>query len=113
VLVEIYIPAWGCVCAGISSAANIRTPSANDSGRSSTAADDDKFNQLVERIKDDQGMQQALFAYLPEGMRNKESVIRMVGSPEYRTMLESMMQVCRFHMSQVYPFNRSSCTPCK
>lgn len=76
----------------ISSAANIRTPSANDSGRSSTAADDDKFNQLVERIKDDQGMQQALFAYLPEGMRNKESVIRMVGSPEYRTMLESMMQ---------------------
>lgn len=37
-------------------------------------------------------MQQALHPYLPEHMRNKEAVVRMVSSPEYRQMLETMMQ---------------------
>lgn len=57
------------------------------------SASDQQFAKLVERIKDDEGMQQALYAYIPDDMHNKEAVVRMVSSPEYRQMLESMMQV--------------------
>lgn len=63
----------------------------------SDSAADQQFAKLVERIKDDEGMQQALYAYLPDHMHNKEAVVRMVSSPEYRQMLESMMQAYIFH----------------
>ena len=36
-------------------------------------------------------MQEAMYQYLPEGMRNKETFDWMMSNPEYRKQLQTMM----------------------
>lgn len=66
-------------------------------GDGSEAAGSGKFtSDLMDQFFRDPNMQQLLYKYLPEPMRNPQTFEWMLSNPEYRKQLEGMMeqQVC-------------------
>ena len=47
---------------------------------------------MLETFLKDPQMQELLYQYLPENMRNKETFEWMLKNPEYRSQLETMLQ---------------------
>lgn len=48
--------------------------------------------EMLEQFMQDPNMQQLLYQYLPEPMRNKETFDWMLKNPEYRAQLQSMIK---------------------
>lgn len=54
--------------------------------------DDSATMEMLEQFIQDPNMQQLLYQYLPEPMRNKETFEWMLKNPEYRAQLQSMIK---------------------
>ena len=66
-----------------------------------TAGEGNKFTaDLMDQFFRDPNMQQLLYKYLPEPMRNPQTFEWMLSNPEYRKQLEAMMeQQVHIHLS--------------
>lgn len=81
-------------------------PGAQSKGNTagSAGSEGSKFTaDLMDQFFRDPSMQQLLYKYLPEPMRNQETFEWMLSNPEYRKQLETMMQqqVCALNLSHL------------
>lgn len=80
-------------------------------GSQATGEGGNKFTaDLMDQFFKDPNMQQLLYKYLPEPMRNPQTFEWMLSNPEYRKQLEGMMeqQVGAASLSQYQPSGASA-----